>query len=129
MQLICLHRLPVYYKMGLKGSKLKESSLNMEDNRDKISPIEATITDLQEGVLLVQAVDIAMKEVQSKLNRMLTLANKAADGEYTDAASLKAIDDEFQFLKHEIDEIIREASFDGLKMLDGTVRWTISVDG
>ena len=96
------------------------------DKKEQTSVIEATITDLQEGVLLVQAVDIALKEVQTKLNRMLYLANIASSSECLDPAGIKAIDDEFQRLKLEIDEIVREASFDGLKMLDGTVRWTIS---
>jgi flagellin len=100
----------------------------MENNKEQVNCVEATITDLQEGVLLVQAADIALKEVQSLLNQMLELAEQAANGEYRDAAGRKAMDDEFQRLKEEIDDIIREASFDGLKMLDGTVHWTIKAE-
>jgi len=97
----------------------------MDDDNKQTKCIEATITDLQEGVLLLQAADIALKELQSKLNRMLELANMAADGEFENAVNRKALDDEFQRLKHEMDDIVREASFGGLKMLDGTVHWTI----
>jgi len=98
----------------------------MEENKGQKNCINATITDLREGVLLVQAADIALKHIEAKLNRMLELANLAANGEYDDVAGRKALDDEFQLLNLEIDDIVQTAAFDGMKMLDGTVRWTIS---
>jgi flagellin len=74
-----------------------------------------------DGVSLLQTAEGALNEVHSMLQRMRELSVQGANGIYEegDDGDLKAIVDELEQLKEQIEKIAEDTEFNGIKLLNG----------
>jgi len=92
-----------------------------EKMRAQIRGLETAQKNAQDGISLIQTAEGALTEVHAMLNRMAELATQAANGIYDNQVDRKALDDEFQALKSEIDRISQATNFNGQNLLDGSL--------
>jgi len=92
-----------------------------EKMRAQIRGLETAQKNAQDGISLIQTAEGALTEVHSMLNRMTELATQAANGIYDNQVDRRALDDEFQALKSEIDRISQATNFNGQNLLDGSL--------
>ncbi|MCL2014402.1 MAG: flagellin [Oscillospiraceae bacterium] len=91
-----------------------------EKMRAQIRGLETSQKNALDGISLIQTAEGALTEVHSMLNRMVELATQSSNGLY-DEIDRKAMDDEFQQLKQEIDRISQATNFNGINLLDGSL--------
>lgn len=86
----------------------------------QIRGLSQAIRNANDGISLIQTAEGALDETTNILQRMRELAIQAANGIYadTDRATLDA---EFQQLVDELDRIANTTSFNGQKLLDGSL--------
>lgn len=89
----------------------------------QIRGLDQAIRNANDGVSLVQTAEGALQEVTNMLQRIRELAIQSANGIYNDA-DRKTLDAEVQQLKKEMDRIAETTSFNGQKLLDGTLGQT-----
>lgn len=85
--------------------------------KKEIEKVDKRIADTKEELALLATAEKALGRVEGILREMRGLAVKAAGGGPVDRERLNA---EFQGLKREADKVIREASYKGINLLDGT---------
>ncbi len=90
----------------------------------QIRGLDQAIRNANDGVSLVQTAEGAMQEVTNMLQRIRELSIQSANGIYNDA-DRETLDAEVQQLKQEIDRIAETTSFNGQKLLDGTLGNTV----
>lgn len=113
---------------GLRIATAADDAAGMgisERMRAQIRSLGQAARNAQDGISLAQTAEGALNEVANTLVRMRELAIQSANGTYT-TADRATIDTEFQALIEEVDRIANEASFNGLKLLDGTTP-TVSI--
>ncbi|MCL1809283.1 MAG: hypothetical protein FWG42_05850 [Clostridiales bacterium] len=89
-----------------------------EKMRAQVRGLETAQFNASNGISLVQAAEGALAEIHIMLNRMLELSLQAANGIYDDSVDRKALNDEFQHLKSEIDRISLSTNFNGIHVFD-----------
>lgn len=77
--------------------------------------------NVNDAISLIQVADGALGVIDEKLIRMKELAEQAATGTY-DSTQRLMIDSEFQAMGAEIDRIARATDFNGIHLLDGSLR-------
>jgi flagellin len=91
-----------------------------EGLRAQTGGLKVAVRNAQDGISVVQTAEGALTETHSILQRMRDLAVQASnDGAVSDTDKAKA-DAEFQELGKELDDIAKNTSFNGTKLLDGT---------
>lgn len=86
----------------------------------QIRGLDQAIRNANDGVSLVQTAEGALQEVTNILQRIRELSIQSANGIYNDD-DRKTLDAEVQQLKLEMDRISETTSFNGQKLLDGTL--------
>jgi len=86
----------------------------------QVRGLDQAIRNANDGVSLVQTAEGALQEVTNMLQRIRELSIQSANGIYSDA-DRKTLDAEVQQLKKEMDRISETTSFNGQKLLDGTL--------
>src|SRR5690606_34245523 len=85
-----------------------------------IRGLDQAVRNANDGISLIQTAEGALDETTNILQRMRELAIQSANGIYSDSdrATLNA---EVQQLKSELDRIAETTSFNGQKILDGSL--------
>jgi flagellin len=78
------------------------------------------IRNAADGVSLIQTADGALGIIDAKLIRMKELAEQAATGTYS-SAQVEMMNSEYQAMASEIDRIASSTSFNGVRLLDGSL--------
>lgn len=73
--------------------------------------------NIQDGISMIQVADGAMDEITKTLHRMKEISVQASNDVLTDE-DRKAIGEEFKGLKEDIDKIIKNTEFNGIKLLN-----------
>lgn len=97
-----------------------------ESMRSKIAGLDQSVSNANDGIGLIQTTEGALSETHSMLQRLTTLATQAANGTYNSIARTN-IQAEVNELAREITRIASSTSYNGIKMLTGSVS-TISGD-
>ena len=113
-----LEKLASGYRINRAGDDAAGLAIS-EKMRAQITGLNTAIKNAQDGISLIQTAEGALTEVHAMLNRMVELATQASNGIYDDQIDRKALDDEFQQLKDEIDRISQATNFNGKNLLDG----------
>ena len=91
-----------------------------ESMRSKIAGLDQSVNNANDGIGLIQTTEGALSETHSMLQRLTTLATQAANGTYN-SVSRTNIQQEVNELATEISRIATSTSYNGFKMLDGSV--------
>src|SRR5690606_36493434 len=86
----------------------------------QIRGLDQAIRNANDGVSLVQTAEGALQEVTNILQRIRELSIHSANGIYSDV-DRRTLDAEVQQLKLEMNRISETTSFNGQKLLDGTM--------
>ena len=92
-----------------------------EKMKAQIAGLDQASANSQDGISLVQTAEGALTEVHSMLNRMVTLAEKSANGTIDNTVDRVAIKTEVDALNEEITRISSSTNFNGIKLLDGSL--------
>lgn len=88
--------------------------------RADIATLNQGVRNANDAVSLIQTADGALGIIDEKLIRMKELAEQAATGTY-DSVQRAIIDSEYQQMASEITRIANATDFNGIKLLDGTL--------
>lgn len=86
----------------------------------QVRGLDQAIRNANDGISLIQTAEGALQETTNILQRMRELAIQSANGIYSDA-DRKTLDAEVQQLISEMDRIAKSTSFNGQKLLDGSL--------
>lgn len=86
----------------------------------QIRGLDRAVANANDGISLVQTAEGALDESTNILQRMRELAIQSANGIYSDA-DRSTLDAEVQQLKAEVDRIADTTTFNGQKLLDGSL--------
>jgi flagellin len=89
--------------------------------RSDIETINQGIRNAADAISMLQTAEGALSVIDEKLTRMKELATQAASGTYT-TAQRSIINSEYQAMAAEIDRIASAADFNGVKLLDGSLK-------
>lgn len=84
-----------------------------------VSTLRQVSTNLVQASSVLQTADGSLEQTGNILNRMKELSTQASSGSL-DANSQKAVNDEYQNLKTELDKTSNSTSFNGQKLVNGT---------
>ncbi len=115
-----LEKLSSGYKINRAGDDAAGLAIS-EKMRAQIKGLEAASKNVKDGISLVKTAEGAMQEIQDMLSRMKYLATQSSNGTYDDEVDRKALQDEVNQLKSEINRIADSANFNGIKLLDGSL--------
>ena len=90
-----------------------------EKMKAQINGLNQAVRNAQDGISMIQTAEGGLIEVHDMLQRMRTLATQAANGTY-DADDNKKINEEFNQLITEIQEVSKRTKFNGKALIDGT---------
>jgi flagellin len=88
--------------------------------RSDLALMDQSLRNTADGISLLQTAEGALSIIDEKLLRMRELAEQAATGTYT-TLQRDIINSEYQAMAAEIDRIAAATSFNGVKLLDGSV--------
>ncbi len=109
------------YKINRAGDDAAGLAIS-EKMRAQITGLDKAQNNAKDGISLVQTAEGALTEVHDMLNRMYELAEQSANGTFEDATDRKQLQKEVDQLKSEIDRIADSANFNGIKLLDGSMK-------
>lgn len=92
-----------------------------EGLRSQVRGNGQAVRNAQDGISLVQTAEGALNEVHDMLQRMRVLAVQGANGTNSEK-NKNSINEELTALSEEIGRISKVTDFNGLKMLDGSVK-------
>lgn len=115
-----LEKLSSGYRINRAGDDAAGLAIS-EKMRAQITGLETASKNASDGISLIQTAEGAMTEVHSMLNRMVELAQQSANGTYQDKVDRENLQMEFTALNSEIDRISSGTSFNGTKLLDGSL--------
>ena len=107
---------------GYKINRSADDSAGMaiaSKMRTQIKGLDQANRNASDGVSLVQTAEGALNEVEAMLQRMRQLAVQGANGTNSDGER-KAITEEIDALKEEIERIAKTTEFNKQPLLDGT---------
>ena len=116
-----LEKLSSGYRINRAGDDAAGLAIS-EKMRAQIKGLETAQKNAQDGISLVQTAEGALTEVHSMLNRMVELATQSANGTYDDKVDRANLEKEVNSLKSEIDRISDSTNFNGIKLLDGSMK-------
>lgn len=100
-----------------------------EKMRAQIRGLNMASKNSQDAISLVQTAEGALTETHSILQRMRELATQSSsDTNDSEVIDRDALNEEFQALKSEINDIANKTAFNGKKLLDGSFGQTSAVD-
>jgi flagellin len=88
--------------------------------RATVSTLKVGLANASAGTSMLQVADGALSKIGDMLTRQKALATQATSGSLT-TATRSFLDQEFQNLTQEIDRVVQNTNFNGVKMLDGTL--------
>ena len=115
-----LEKLSSGYKITRAGDDAAGLAIS-EKMRAQITGLNAAQKNVKDGISLVKTAEGAMQEVQDMLNRMEYLATQSANGTYDNEVDRANLQKEVTALKSEINRIADSATFNGIKLLDGSL--------
>ncbi len=115
-----LEKLSSGYKINRAGDDAAGLAIS-EKMRAQITGLEQAQDNAKSGKNLVNTAEGALQEVHDMLNRMVKLADQSANGTFDDDVDRKALQDEVDQLRDEIDRIADSANYNGIKLLDGSM--------
>lgn len=118
-----LEKLSSGYRINRAGDDAAGLAIS-EKMRAQITGLETASKNASDGISLIQTAEGAMTEVHSMLNRMVELAQQSANGTYDNDVDRNNLQMEFTALSKEIDRISSGTSFNGTKLLDGSLSST-----
>ncbi|MDO5097039.1 MAG: flagellin [Peptostreptococcaceae bacterium] len=116
-----LEKLSSGFKINKAGDDAAGLAIS-EKMRAQIKGLETAQKNAQDGISLVQTAEGALTEVHSMLNRMVELATQSANGTYDDKVDRENLQKEVASLKSEIDRISESTNFNGINLLDGSMK-------
>ena len=124
-----LEKLSSGYKINRAGDDAAGLAIS-EKMRAQITGLDKAQDNAKDGISLVQTAEGALTEVHDMLNRMYELAEQSANGTFEDATDRNQLQKEVDQLKSEIDRIADSANFNGIKLLDGSMKegTTVAID-
>src|SRR5690554_688698 len=87
----------------------------------QIRGLDQAVRNANDGVSMIQTAEGALQEATNILQRMRELSVQSANGIYSDA-DRNTLDAEAQQLKAELNRISSETTFNGQKLLDGSLK-------
>jgi flagellin len=108
---------------GLRVSVAADDAAGMairELMRADIATMKQGIRNAADAISMIQVADGALQVIDEKLIRMKELAEQAATGTYNSTQRLM-IESEYQAMASDITRIANSTSFNGVKLLDGTL--------
>jgi flagellin len=118
-----LEKLSSGYRINRAGDDAAGLAIS-EKMRAQITGLETASKNASDGISLIQTGEGALTEVHSMLNRMVELAQQSANGTYQDKVDRDNLQMEYKALSSEIDRISSGTSFNGTKLLDGSLDTT-----
>ncbi|WRS27338.1 flagellin [Oscillospiraceae bacterium MB08-C2-2] len=115
-----LEKLSSGYRINRAGDDAAGLAIS-EKMRGQIRGLEMATQNAQNGVSLIQTAEGGLNETHAILQRMRELAVQSANGTYDDDVDRLNLDEEVQALKSEIDRIAEYTSYNGIKLLDGSL--------
>ena len=115
-----LEKLSSGYKINRAGDDAAGLAIS-EKMRAQIQGLNAAQKNVKDGISLVKTAEGAMQEIQDMMSRMKYLATQSANGTYDNAVDRKALQDEVDQLRSEINRIADSANFNGINLLDGSL--------
>ena len=122
-----LEKLSSGYKINRAGDDAAGLAIS-EKMRAQITGLDKAQDNAKDGISLVQTAEGALTEVHDMLNRMYELAEQSANGTFEDGTDRTQLQKEVDQLKSEIDRIADSANFNGIKLLDGSMKTGITVN-
>nr|WP_024837803.1 flagellin [Clostridium sp. 12(A)] len=115
-----LEKLSSGYRINRAGDDAAGLAIS-EKMRAQITGLETASKNASDGISLIQTAEGAMTEVHSMLNRMVEIAQQSANGTYDNDVDRKNLQMEFSALSSEINRISDGTSFNGTKLLNGSL--------
>ena len=112
---------------GLRINSAKDDAAGLAiANRftTQITGLNQAARNANDGISLAQTAEGGLNNITTNLQRIRELAVQAANGSLT-SADRASLDLEAQQLIEEIDRVARETSFNGVKLLDGSISKTV----
>ena len=122
-----LEKLSSGYKINRAGDDAAGLAIS-EKMRAQITGLDKAQDNAKDGISLVQTAEGALSEVHDMLNRMYELAEQSANGTFEDGTDRTQLQKEVDQLKSEIDRIADSANFNGIKLLDGSMKTGTTVN-
>ena len=122
-----LEKLSSGYKINRAGDDAAGLAIS-EKMRAQITGLEQAQDNAKSGKNLVQTAEGALQEVHDMLNRMVKLADQSGNGTFDNEIDRKALQDEIVELKSEINRIADFANYNGIKLLDGSMKTGNKID-
>lgn len=113
---------------GLRINSAKDDAAGLaisDGMNSQVRGLNQAMRNANDGISLVQTADGALGESTDILQRMRELAVQSSNGSYN-ASDRKAINQEFSQLQSELDRIAGATSFNGKKVLDGSLKGGMS---
>jgi len=115
----CTEKLSSGYRINRAGDDAAGLAIS-EKMRAQIKGLNMASKNSQDAISLVQTAEGALTETHAILQRMRELSVQASSDTNDQNVDRAALDEEFQALKKEIDDIADTTKFNGAKLLDGT---------
>ncbi len=115
---------------GLKINRAGDDAAGLaisEKMRAQIRGLNMASKNSEDAISLVQTAEGALTETHSILQRMNELSVQSAS-DTNENIDRNALQDEFDALRSEIDDIATKTTFNNKKLLDGTFGYTYSID-
>lgn len=122
-----LEKLSSGYRINRAGDDAAGLAIS-EKMRAQITGLDTASKNANDGISLIQTAEGALTEVHSMLNRMVELAQQSANGTYDKDVDRANLQMEFDQLSEEIDRISTTTTFNGTKLLDGSLDGTAGRD-
>jgi len=114
---------------GLRINSAKDDAAGLavrELIRADIATLKQGARNAQDGISMLQAMEGAVSQIDEILVRMKELAEQAATGSYS-SAQRTIMNNEFVEMSNEIDRIVENTEFNGIKMLNSALANAISI--
>jgi len=99
-----------------------------EKMRAQIRGLNTASKNSQDAISLLQTAEGSLNEAQSILQRMRELAVQSSSDTNDSDVDRAALDQEFQQLKNEVNDIATQTKFNGMKLLDGSFGVAVDTD-
>jgi flagellin len=113
---------------GLRINRAADDSAGLaisEKLRAQVRGLDQATRNAQDGISMIQTAEGALNEVHSILQRMRELAVQGANSTLTDT-DRESINTELVALRAEVDRIASSTTFNGQKLLDGSLATSVS---
>lgn len=120
-------RLSSGYRINRAGDDAAGLAIS-EKMRAQIRGLNMASKNSQDAISLVQTAEGALTETHSILQRMRELSVQSSSDTNQDTTDREALDNEFQALKAEINDIAQKTTFNEKNLLNGTFGASVAVD-